>query len=201
VQFPKTGGTWVNRVKVRVAQGSGWLTVPVRRDYHGVRPINEIQIDNSKSWRDRMRKTLEANYRRTPHFHPTMDVVADILSYEGDSLSELNIRGLRKMLAYIGLSSRSVVTSGSLDRHEAGTDLLVAIARAVHADTYLSGDGADEYQDRGTFAANGITLTFQGFEHPTYSQTGGGAFQRGLSIVDALFEIGPSATARLLEVR
>ena len=201
MQFPKTGGSWTNRVKVRIAQSPAWLTVPIRRDYHGVRRVSEMQIDNSKPWRARVRKTLEANYRRTAHFQPTMALVDDVLSYEGESLCELNVRGLHRTLDHLGWDHRTLISSASLGLQETGTDLLVAIARTVNAGTYLSGDGAEGYQQRDPFDASGVTLTFQNFEHPVYPQTGAPDFQRGLSIVDALFEVGAPATARLLEAR
>lgn len=198
VQFPKTGGCWTNHVKAMVGGVGEWTTVPIRRDYHGVRSINEICIDDRKPWRDKIRKTLEANYARSPHFRPTMDIVAEVLSYREDRLAEFNIRSIYRILDYIGWNNRKLVRSSTLGCHQQRTDLLIAISQALGACVYLSGDGAGEYQDPAAFVEHGITLVYQNFAHPVYPQSTGESFQAGLSIIDALFELGPSATAQLL---
>jgi hypothetical protein len=129
-----------------------------------------------------------------------MERVSDVLSYETDNLAELNIVGLSRLLAYLGWQDRPVIMrSSALACEQEGTDLLVAITQAVGAQAYLSGDGASGYQQDDLFARRGITLVRQNFAQPVYSQSAGGAFRPGLSIVDALFEIGASATAALLE--
>lgn len=199
VQFPKTGGCWTNRVKVMIGGAGEWLTVPIRRDYHGVRRINEICIDNSKPWRDRMLKTLQANYAKSPHFRPTMKLINDVLSNDEDNLAEFNIHGINRILDYLGLKDRRFVRSSTLGCHQQQTALLIAMSQAVGARAYLCGDGADGYLEAEAFGEHGIKLLFQNFSHPVYPQSTGREFQAGLSIVDALFELGPAATAALLE--
>ena len=41
VQFPKKGGTWMNRVRMLVNGEPAWVTVPLDRSYHGVAPVRE----------------------------------------------------------------------------------------------------------------------------------------------------------------
>ena len=43
VQFPKTGGTWINRVQLWINGKAAWATAPVDRSYSGVRRIREMQ--------------------------------------------------------------------------------------------------------------------------------------------------------------
>jgi len=199
VQFPKTGGSWTNRVKVMVGDAGAWLTVPVRRDYHGVRRVNEMEIDDSRPWRETMRKTLETNYRRSPYFSQTMDLVGHVFSYSGHSLAAFNALGIRKTLDYLGWVDREPILSSSLARQEHGTELLVAISRDLGGQAYLCGGGAEGYQDDQAFRSQGLDLVYQNFSHPVYRQSRRPDFLAGLSIVDALFEIGPQATATLLE--
>jgi hypothetical protein len=200
VQFPKSGaGCWTNRVKMRVGDESAWMTVPIRRNYHGVRNVNEICMDDSTPWRARIIKTLETNYRRSPHFAQTMKMLVETFAYGGDNLAEFNAIGLRRTLDYIGWHDRALIKSSALVCRGHGTDLLIAITKAVGATAYLCGGGAGGYQLDAAFAEHGVTLIYQQFTHPVYPQSRGRDFQPGLSIVDALFEIGPSATAKLLE--
>ena len=62
----------------------------------------------------------------------------------------------------------------------AATDLLIGLVKAAGGDAYLSGDGADGYQEEPKYAAAGLGFRLQGFTHP---DTGAPA---GLSAVDAL---------------
>ena len=64
--------------------------------------------------------------------------------------------------------------------------------------TYLSGDGADDYQVEAQFRAAGIGLQKLGFRHPEYPQRPGHAFMPGLSVVDALCHAGIDATRSML---
>jgi hypothetical protein len=50
-QYPKTGGTWSNRVQLLINEKPAWVTVPVVRSYHGVRQIREMRIDEQRPWR------------------------------------------------------------------------------------------------------------------------------------------------------
>jgi hypothetical protein len=200
VQFPKTGaGTWVNRAKVMIGDRPGWLTVPIRRDYHGVRRINEIAIDDSKPWRERLRKRLEGTYRKRAHFSSTMDVLTRIFSYGGTNLAEFNEQAIRAVLGHVGYRAGTIVRSSQLGRSEHGTALLIAISKAVGATTYLCGGGAAGYQDDDAFEREGVHLRYQRFTHPRYPQTNVSHFHEGLSILDALFERGPSETAALID--
>ena len=198
VQFPKTGGTWTNRVKLMIGGAPEWFTVPIRRDYHGVKATRDIAIDDSKPWRDRMRKTLEANYGRAPHFAETLPLVASVFAYDGGNLVDFNERGLRLTLDHLGWPSRAFVRSSTLGLAGQGTDRLIGITKSVEGDTYLCGGGAGGYQDDAAFAAHGVTLRHQQFQHPEYPQSNRGSFQPGLSVLDALFEIGARRTAALL---
>ena len=79
-----------------------------------------------------------------------------------------------------------------------GSARLAAICRAVGADVYLAGDGADDYEDPAIYAERGVELRRLGFDHPKYAQGRGSTFVPGLSILDALLHLGRADTARLL---
>lgn len=199
VQFPKTGGCWTNRVKVIVGGVSSWMTVPIQRNYQGVQSINNICIDNSKPWRKKMCKAFETNYRKCAYFSSTIDLLAEIFSYKGNNIAEFNTRGLKKISEHIGWNDRMFIISSNLKCYEDGTDLLVSISKAVGATIYLAGGGAGDYQDDTVFKKNGVTVAYQNYKHPLYPQSRSKQFHPGLSIIDALFEIGPAETVRLLD--
>src|SRR4030095_9821394 len=78
------------------------------------------------------------------------------------------------------------------------TARLVAICRAVGADTYLAGRDGALYLDADQFAAAGIAVSAQRYEHPVYGQ-GAGEFTPFLSALDLLLMQGDEALGILCE--
>ena len=68
VQFPKTGGTWTNRVKLPISGEPRWVTAPINRNYSGVRKISEIEFTGNQAWRDKILKIIEFNYKKAPFY-------------------------------------------------------------------------------------------------------------------------------------
>jgi hypothetical protein len=200
VQFPKRNGTWMNRVKLLVAGEPAWVTVPVVRAYHGLRRIDEMQIDDSRPWRRKILASIEQGYRRSAHFDETMPLVTEIVMDESPMLADYNEAGVRRLAAAVGLDVGKFVRASSLDVDGAATDLLIEITRKLGGGTYLAGGGADGYQEDEKFAAAGVQLRYQAFEHPTYPQPTASP-QHGLSIIDALMHCGSDETALLLGPR
>lgn len=195
VQFPRSSrGTPMNRVKVMVGDEPRWLTVPVLRE--GVQAIREVRTDDAQPWRRRVLGTIEANYAREPFFREVMPELREIVEAEAPDLAAYNEWGVRRLAELIGLDSGRIVRQSELSYDEAtATDLLISLVRAAGGDTYLSGDGADDYQEPAKYAEAGLHLRFQGFEPPDYGSP------PGLSAVDALMRVGPARTHELLVSR
>src|ERR1051326_8427944 len=67
VQFEKN--SFVNRNKVRTAQGATWLTVPVETSgKFGQLPIDQLQIASDQPWARKHWKTIEQCYAHAPYF-------------------------------------------------------------------------------------------------------------------------------------
>lgn len=197
VQFPKKGGTWMNRVRVLANGSPVWLTVPVDRSYHGVRTVREMLIDTSKPWREKILGTLAASYARAPHFEDVYPVVEEIVSLPTDRIMELNEAGLRRIARGLGLDARKLVRQSDLSVSGPGTDLLVELCKAVGGTAYLTGDGAGGYLEPEKFAAAGLGFAEQRFTPPRYPQQSK-TYVPGVSVVDALMSCGWDGTAALL---
>jgi hypothetical protein len=68
---------------------------------------------------------------------------------------------------------------------------IVEICNKLNANTYLAGQGGKNYMDQELFRQNNINIIWQDFDPNTitYEQING-EFIAGLSIIDALFNIG-----------
>jgi hypothetical protein len=85
----------------------------------------------------------------------------------------------------------------SSDLHVTGlkSDMVLNLCKAVGADVYLGGMGGSRgYLDVQAFERAGVQVVWQEFAHPGYPQVPSvGGFQKGLSVLDLLFNCGPAA--------
>lgn len=185
VAYPKSGsgmGSWVNRVKLAIQGEARWVTCPVRH-LHGEQMIAEVAIDDRQPWRDKLLKTLQANYRRAPGYEPAMALLEPLVRYETDKLAEFNMHAITALAAELGIAARCVRQS-DLAVEGAATELLIAITKAAGADTYLAGGGAAGYQEDELFDEQGVTLRYQNFTPLPYGPAG--RWLPGLSVIDYL---------------
>ena len=191
VQFSKKGGNWANRAKVLINGSAAWVTMPVVRSYTGVKSIDEMLINNEGPWRAKILNTIRASYGKAPYFDEVFPLVTGLVSNPTDSLAEYNLSAIRSLTSFLNLDASKFVLGSTLDVGGNGTDLLVAMVKAVGGNAYLSGDGAGGYLEEGKFAAVGTELIFQGYRPAEYTQVNAPTFVSGLSIIDALMNCGP----------
>lgn len=197
VQFPKTGGTWTNRVKIAINGNPAWITLPVTRNYSGTRLISQMQINESTDWRNKLLKTLQTNYGKAPYFRQTLPVIEPLIMNPTESVADYNITVIRSLCPLLGINPEKLVTGSALKVEGAATDLLINITHAVEGAAYMCGGGAGGYQEDVKFRQAGIELIYQNYSHPVYSQYGDKDFTTGLSILDVMMNIGQSHTREL----
>ena len=115
-----------------------------------------------------------------------------------NNIAEYNSKTVLCICDELGLGREKLFWSSKLTHEGDSNELLVSLTKAVGGDTYMCGGGADGYQDDAVFASAGIELKRQNFKHPEYPQHNAPAFQAGLSIIDAVANIGWAQTAKLL---
>ncbi|HEV3022061.1 MAG TPA: WbqC family protein [Pirellulales bacterium] len=193
--YSRTG--FHNRNRIKTAHGVKWLTVPVhvRRG----QAIREALASDAEEVRSHLR-TLEVNYRRAAFFD---DVYPQLeRAYAGavpPTLVELNRRMFDAVCRMFGYCGRVVMTSElDIDLDLNASEALAAMVERVGATSYVSGPGGRGYLDEGVFRARGLEVVWQDFHHPIYDQLWG-AFEPNLSVLDVLFNVGPSAARRLLQ--
>jgi len=200
VQFPRTGsGTWVNRVRILLNGRPAWLTCPVIRT-GGLPPINEVSMFGSQ-WKKKSLATLQVCYGRCSYFRSVFPTVEAIILNSSENLAEYNMHVNRTIASLLGLTARFICQSDISDKTvqtSKGSARLAAICKAIGADTYLAGDGAKSYEEPEYYKRSRIKLLKSGFVHPEYFQYKAKNFVKGLSILDALFNVGIEATRNLI---
>lgn len=197
-QLQKTGGGWANRVKMLVGGEPRWVTAPIRRAFHGVAAISEVEWADEQPWRAKLLRTLAANYAKAPCYRETMFWLEPLIQTPDANLARYNMSVIRAIADQIGLRHDHCVTSSSLGGHGQANELLIDLTRKVGGDCYMCGGGASGYQDDDVFAVAGLELRYQRFTHPVYAQAGQQEFAPGLSIVDALMNVGCRGVKGLL---
>ncbi len=199
VQFPKKGGNWSNRVKLIDGKGPDWITAPIARNYHGFRSYREMRFKEGVPWRDKILRTIEVNYRRAPFFLENFDFVAGLV-LEGESgLAAYNEITVRKIAVRLGIGEDKFRRSSELIYEGQSNEMLISLVQAVGADVYMCGGGADEYQRPEVFKEAGVTLMEQNFRPTQYAQIHG-EWVPGLSMIDALLNVGNHGVRKLLGI-
>lgn len=190
VQFPKTGGSWSNRVKLMVGGEARWTTAAIDRSYHGVRQIRDMYFLANVKWREKMIKSLNSNYIGHLYYKETMQVIEPLIMNIESNVADYNIHLVMEIAKNIDLDTTKFRRSSSFSLDYSSNEMLVELTKKVGGSIYLSGDGADGYLDRSVFLRNKIELSYQEFKHPMYPQRGHDNFVPGLSVIDALMNIG-----------
>jgi len=199
VQFVKRGPFgWIHRNRIHAPNPRGWcwLTVPVLTHGRYHQSILETRIDNRLPWRRKHWGTIQERYRHTEGFAEYGPVFAEIYRREWESLCQLNEALIREILLILDIST-PLRRLSDLKSSGRSTDLITGFCRELGADEYLSGTHGREYLNPGAFDREGIRLSFQDFDCPTYIQPGRGPFVPNLSILDMLMCCGRRTRALL----
>ncbi|MFC1548570.1 WbqC family protein [Candidatus Omnitrophota bacterium] len=195
VQYKKN--EWQNRNKIRNAEGWQWITVPVLYEFG--QEIKSIRIDRRQNWREKHIKSLELNYSRAPYFEEYFDFFRESLEKEWEFLVDLNVHFIEYFKETLGIGAK-LVKSSTLEMDSSSTERLVDICKHFGANAYLSGSGGEDYLDKDLFKESDITLEFQDYKHPRYSQIYDG-FEPYMSVADLLFCCGDKGLNILREGR
>jgi hypothetical protein len=185
VVYNKSGsgmGCWTNRVNITIQGRAQWFGCPVRRE-PGTQLIRDVRIDDSQSWRRKLRRTLEVNYRRSPGFERAMAIVAPLLECPTDVLADFNINAVTRIAEALGLAC-AYRRQSELQADGKATELLINLTKAAGASCYLAGGGAAGYQQDDLFPEHGVTLLYNRFEPRPYGDPR--RFIPGLSVIDYL---------------
>jgi hypothetical protein len=195
VQFSK--GSYTNRVKISAEGQPRWLTVPVSFAFGD--PINGVRFGD-ESWTAAHLSRLHSAYRGAPAFDAVWPAIAAIYEkLSGDNLASVNIDMITKLAESLGLATRFLRSSDIEVSDARADDRLVAIVAALApGGTYLSGKGGAGYQDPEKYAQAGIELRYAEYAALPYPQQGSAEFVPGLSVLDAVFNLGWDGTAERL---
>jgi len=190
VQFEKNSFT--NRNKVRTANGSAWLTVPVKTSGRfGELAINSLEIDNKSDWRRKHWQTVQQSYAKAAHFREHEAFFRELYGTPWEKLVDLCERVTSYLVQSFGIKSR-LVRSSEMKGRGAKDELVLNLCREAGASTYISGALGRDYLREELFREAGIKVLYQDYHHPEYPQVYK-PFEPYMAAVDLLFNCGPKS--------
>ena len=136
VQYEKN--SFINRNKIKTAQGPQWLTIPVFQKGHTGTTLSETLIDESQNWRIKHLRSIELNYRKSRYFDENFPKFQKLLTTSESNLSELCWNHLHFWLSEFEIKTQ-IIRSSSLPSMSKKSDLVLDLCTNFGADNYLSG--------------------------------------------------------------
>jgi hypothetical protein len=189
LQFTKND--WRNRNKIKTAQGSKWLSIPVGTSAN--RLICEVEMDDAR-WQRSHWDRLKQQYAKSPYFKLHRALLEYVyVDRQWMNLSELNQFLIRTVSTDILKITTQFRDSREFELRGQKLDRLLDLVVQSKAMRYVSGPAARDYIDPARFDELGIELVWKDYaNYPEYAQFHP-PFEHGVSILDLLFHTGPDA--------
>jgi hypothetical protein len=196
VQFEKNSFT--NRNKVRTGEGWCWLTVPVKTSgKFGDLSINSLEIADERPWAAKHWETLRLNYSKAPFFAQHAPFFEGIYARPWEKLSDL-ARAITAYLLEAFKIETKIYFASQMSALGKKDELVLNLCRELGATVYLSGPLGRNYLREELFREHAITVRYDDYHHPVYSQVYPG-FEPYMAAIDLLFNAGPASREILLK--
>jgi hypothetical protein len=176
-----------------------WYTVPVQKKESFGRPLNETRISEQAAWRQKMVRQINYNYGRAAFFSQVAPPFEKLLLTPAGSLASQNLELIHLACSLMGIR-REFRLSSQCPSHSASSHRVLELLRWCDCDRYYCARGSFSYMKAdAVFPVDGVEVLFQDFRPVPYRQVGAKeGFHPYLSVFDALFNIGPEETLKLI---
>lgn len=188
VQMP-TGRSYVSRTRIADGDDARWLTVPVTRE--STSKILDVKLAADSKWRNKHLGSVRQVLSKAPFRDDVLALMQVPYESGHETLAELNLDLLQRILAYLGIRRR-VVRSSAFNVRSISDQRLLDLVLSVGGTQYLSGKGGQNYQEPKKFVDAGVTLDVREYRPIEYAR-GSDPFVAGLSIIDLIGWCGPKA--------
>ncbi|WP_392560003.1 WbqC family protein [Orbus mooreae] len=189
-----TKNDWRNRNKIKVNEGSRWLTIPVySKGFQNSNQQIKDTIISDNSWNLKHWNIIKQYYKKSQYFGDYKLLFEDLfLNKEEKYLCEVNYKFIKAINEILGITTKlSLSTDYQLISGK--TERLVDLVKQANGTEYISGPAARDYIDADLFAQENITLSWMDYSgYPEYNQLYP-PFDHNVTILDLIFNCGPDA--------
>jgi hypothetical protein len=182
-------GGFMNRVQIKHAAGSKWMTIPLQGKGSFERICDLTAAGND--WKRRHREVVLQSLAHAPYLDQALDLLESVYCLDG--LGELLIASIEKPKAKMGLSGpREWIRSSALGLEGTSWQRVLAIVKAVGGTHYVTAHGAANYLDHEAFEEAGVAVEYADYSKTPYPQQHGD-FTPYVSILDLIANLGTKA--------
>jgi hypothetical protein len=178
-----------NKNKIKSPEGSRLLSVPISQKKGLIKDVTTV--DDGK-WPQKHWGSLQRCYSRAPFWKQYEQLFLPIYETPDQKLADFNLRFIEVVRNLLDIKTPMIRSSEIQGTTGQKGEKIINICKALQATVYLSGTGAQAYNDEIEFERNKIRLVYQKFDHPHYPQLWGD-FIPHLSIIDLLLNCGPKS--------
>ncbi len=167
-----------------------YLSIPFVKDKYLETKFKDLLIAD-ESWASKHSNFLINNYKKHKFFDCIYPLIQPIFLKKTNFLFDIVMESIDLSMRCFEIKTKVLMQSQlNYDTNSKKSDLVLSLLKTVNASNYLSGRGAEAYQNRLSFDKAGIKLFYQNFLHPIYQQKNSKQFVSGLSCLDLLFNLG-----------
>ena len=182
IEYTKKG--WINRNRILMNGQDFLLSLPLKKDSD-----SKFIRDRELSAEYNSRKILEqirSTYIKAPYFKDVNVLLESIFYYDETNLFQYIFNSIKVINHYIGIQTEMVVSSTiNIDHQLKSEDKVLAICKALSANSYYNAKGGKELYSKERFCNTGIDLKFLSSDLIQYKQFNH-TFIPWLSIIDVL---------------
>ena len=172
VQFPR-GATWLTRNRFKSAQGTLWMTIPVRKKGLGLQAIDRVRICREGRWRAKHLASLKSAYAHAPYFSDHLAFLEEMFSGKFERLLDLNLAAIDYLARHLQVTTRWVRLS-DLGIESRGELRLIEACEKLGASCFLAQGAAGKYLDPEGFLPRGDSARVLLSPRPCLPATVGG---------------------------
>ncbi|MFH0989907.1 MAG: WbqC family protein [bacterium] len=190
-QFTRNSGRSFRHIEIMVSGEKFPLVIPIKHSGDRELTIRDAQIDYSQRWVEKHLKTFQMNYSKTPYFKEIMPVIEEVYNLKPATLAAFSRHSMLLASKYLGVTPQYTLVDCSLMEPlvDSPSKWMMELTKSVNGDVYVCGKSAlITYLHTEEFAKNNIQIDSCEFIEPFYTES---HEERNLSILDALFRVGP----------
>lgn len=158
--------------------------------------INEIQIGQNSN---KILKTIELNYKRSPYFKNIFPLIEDIFNQKEKNLAKFINYSLKKIIDYLEIEVNFIYSSDiKKNNNLKNQDKIINICEKLNAKEYVNLIGGLDLYDRRIFISKDIKLNFIETQKIKYKQFNN-KFVSSLSLIDIMMHNNKDIVSNMLE--
>lgn len=184
VQFIKGG--WINRNRVVLNKQISFINL-ILSGASANKKINEIDVDANPIWKNKLIKSIQQSYAKTPNSESVMSLINEIIFYPEKNLAKYLANSIKKIVQYLEIKTHIIEDSSRFNNQDLqGKERVLDICLKCKTKKYINAAGGKELYDKNYFLQHNIELLFLETLQIEYKQNSR-EFIPNLSILDVLF--------------